>query len=116
MVQAINPFLKKKCLPCEIGGQPMPVEQAAANLKFLNPAWKLSEDGKKLERHYKFSDFASALKFVNEVGRIAEVEGHHPDIYFTWGKVDLEIYTHAVGGLSENDFILASKIDALIAG
>jgi len=108
-----NPFLKKNCLPCEIGGQPMALAQARDNLKFLNPAWQLSPDNKKIKRHYKFPDFASALKFVNEVGRIAEAEGHHPDIYFTWGKVDLEIYTHAVGGLSDNDFILASKIDGL---
>lgn len=87
--------------------------EAEANLKFLNSAWQLSEDGRKLKRQYKFPDFISALKFVNEVGRIAESEGHHPNIYLTWGKAEIEIYTHAVGGLTENDFILASKIDAL---
>lgn len=113
MMNFSNPFLKKRCVPCEIGGKPMAPEEAAANLKFLNPAWKLSPDNKKIKRHYKFPDFASALRLVNEVGRIAEEEGHHPDIYFTWGKVEIELFTHAINGLSENDFILASKIDAL---
>lgn len=110
---AVSPFLKKQCVPCEIGGKPMPRAEAKAGLKFFNPAWKLSDDGKKIRRLFKFPDFAAALKFVNEVGRLAESEGHHPDIYFTWGKVEIELYTHAVGGLSENDFILAAKIDAL---
>ena len=68
----------------------------------------------KLYRSFKFKDFKETLKFVNKVGEIAEKEGHHPDIYFTWGKCTIELYTHAIKGLSENDFILAAKIDKII--
>ena len=67
----------------------------------------------KLYRSFKFKDFKETLKFVNKVGEIAEKEGHHPDIYFTWGKCTIELYTHAIKGLSENDFILAAKIDKI---
>jgi 4a-hydroxytetrahydrobiopterin dehydratase len=74
--------------------------------------WKLNEGGH-LYKEFKFKDFKEALKFVNKVGVIAEKEGHHPDIYFTWGKCNIELFTHAVKGLSENDFILAAKIDKL---
>jgi 4a-hydroxytetrahydrobiopterin dehydratase len=68
-------------------------------------------EDKKLQKTYTFPDFAQALAFVNRAGAVAEVEGHHPDVYLTWGKVGVEIWTHAIGGLSENDFILAAKLD-----
>ena len=73
--------------------------------------WKLKNN--KLYKEFKFKNFKEALKFVNKVGKIAEKEGHHPDIYFTWGKCDIELFTHNVKGLSENDFILAAKIDKI---
>jgi len=74
--------------------------------------WSL-KDGK-LYKSFKFKDFKETLNFVNKVGEIAEKEGHHPDIYFTWGKCTIELYTHAIKGLSENDFILASKINKIV--
>lgn len=77
------------------------------------PGWLLAADAKKIHREFKFPDFKSALAFVDRVGEIAEAEGHHPDVFLAWGKVGIELFTHAVGGLSENDFILAAKINEL---
>jgi len=74
---------------------------------------RLARDGS-LRRHFEFEDFQAALDFVNEVGAIAEQEGHHPNISFTWGEADITVYTHKIDGLHENDFILASKIDDLL--
>lgn len=76
--------------------------------------WKIAEDGRKISKTFEKEDFASALSFVNEIGRIAEEEGHHPDVHLTSYKmVTVELWTHAIGGLSENDFILAAKINAI---
>ena len=77
------------------------------------PGWELSADAKKISRKYKFKNFKEALVFVNKIGDIAEAEGHHPDLSFGWGKVTIELMTHAIGGLSENDFILAAKINGI---
>lgn len=74
--------------------------------------WKVEEE-KKLRREFKFKDFKEALAFVNKIGAIAEEEGHHPDIELGWGKVEVELSTHAIGGLSVNDFIMAAKIDKI---
>ena len=76
------------------------------------PHWKVVE-GKKLVRSYTFPDFQSGLHFVNRVGAIAEEQGHHPDIHLSWGRVEIETWTHDAGGLTEQDFLLASKIDRL---
>ena len=76
------------------------------------PNWDI-EDWHELKRRFKFKNFAEALLFVSKVGALAESEGHHPDITFGWGYAELTLFTHAVDGLSENDFILASKIDRL---
>lgn len=78
----------------------------------LDAAWTVV-DGHHLRREYKFPDFVGALAFVNRVGALAEDNGHHPDLYFTWGKAAVELHTHAVNGLTETDFILAAKIDEL---
>jgi 4a-hydroxytetrahydrobiopterin dehydratase len=75
------------------------------------PEWNVA--GERLAREFKFPDFASALAFVNRVGEVAESENHHPDIALTWGKVAISTWTHSANGLSENDFVLAAKIDAL---
>ncbi len=83
-------------------------------LKELNPAWEISEDGKKISRKFKFKDFKEAMQFINKVADIAETEGHHPDLHIFYNKVVIELWTHTVGGLSENDFIMASKIDLII--
>jgi 4a-hydroxytetrahydrobiopterin dehydratase len=102
---------QKKCVPCEAGTPPLDagvILELAKNV----PVWKII-DNKKLSREFKFKDFKEAMAFINRVAEIAETEGHHPDIYVFYNLVRLELSTHAVGGLSENDFILAAKIDVI---
>ena len=91
--------------------KPFGIDQAEKYLVEV-PGWNLDERGVKLYREYKFKDFVEAMKFVNKVAEIAESEGHHPDIQIHYNKVLIELWTHAIGGLSENDFILAAKVDA----
>jgi 4a-hydroxytetrahydrobiopterin dehydratase len=100
----------KSCVPCG-GGVPRLSEEEFAPLLAQLSGWRVA-DGLRLRKAYEFTNFADALAFVNRVGEIAEREGHHPDVSFGWGYARLEIYTHAVGGLTESDFILAAKIDA----
>lgn len=104
-------LLKQKCMPCELGGEPMQETEINMYMADLS-SWTLSEDKKKIKKEYKFADFLGAINFVNHIAEIAEEEGHHPDIYIFYNKVHIELWTHAVGGLSLNDFILANKIDA----
>mgnify|MGYP001618039962 CR=1 FL=1 len=101
---------QKKCVACEGGMHPMPMFLVKKYLKQVKK-WKLKNGH--LYKEFKFKNFKEALKFVNKVGSISEKEGHHPNIYFTWGKCNIELWTHAVNGLSENDFILAAKIDLI---
>ena len=102
----------KKCVPCEGGVKPLTPDEYGSYLRTALSGWN-DVDQKQIEKEYKFKDFRQALDFVNKVGEIAESEGHHPDIYLHgWNKVKLTLTTHAIGGLSENDFILASKIDS----
>ena len=110
----MSDLAQKKCVACEGGAAPLNAIEAEVLLKQVKN-WSLSPDAKKLSKEFKFKNFADALAFVNEVGAIAEQEGHHPDISLSWGKVFIELTTHAIGGLSENDFILAAKIDLLQA-
>lgn len=98
----------KKCIPCEVGGQPMDSKGVAIFAKDLSE-WQVL-DNKKIKRTFEFSDFRESMIFVNKVAEIAETEGHHPDIYIYYNKVIIELTTHAVGGLTENDFIIATKI------
>jgi len=98
-----------KCAPCEKGEKPIAGEEADRLLRQLD-GWKI-KDGKELEKEYRFPDFRQALDFVDRLGEVAESEGHHPDIYLTWGKVRVSLSTHSIGGLSANDFILAAKAD-----
>ncbi|HKG14499.1 MAG TPA: 4a-hydroxytetrahydrobiopterin dehydratase [Pyrinomonadaceae bacterium] len=99
----------KKCVPCH-GGVPRLTGDEIEPLLGQLDGWRVVEEHH-LHKAYKFTNFADALAFVNRVGAVAETEGHHPDIAFGWGYARLEIYTHAVGGLTESDFILAAKID-----
>ena len=101
---------EKHCVPCEGGTVPLFRPKAEEFLKELQ-GWTLSEDGKKIFKNFKFKNFVEAVDFVNYITPIAETEGHHPDLLVGWGKVRVELSTHAIGGLSENDFILAAKID-----
>ncbi len=103
----------KKCVPCEGGLDPL-AKDDAINLLEKVPGWTISEDGVKIRRHFSFDDFVSALDFVNKLGALAESEGHHPDISFGWGYADIIYFTHAIGGLHENDFIMAAKTNELL--
>jgi 4a-hydroxytetrahydrobiopterin dehydratase len=99
-----------KCIPCRGGVPPMERPKAEEMLTQLGRGWQLNKDGH-LERLYTFKDFAEALMFVNKVGEIAEAEAHHPDLYLSWGKCKVEIWTHKINGLAESDFYLAAKAD-----
>ncbi len=107
-----NDLLKKKCVPCEKKGM-KPLARADAQ-DYLDEliGWTMDPDAKKISKEYKFQDFIGAINFVERVADVAEMEGHHPDIHIHYNKVLLELSTHAIGGLSENDFIVATKIDA----
>lgn len=108
----MSELAQKKCVACEGGTAPLTKDEASVFLKQLN-AWTLSGDARWISKEFKFKDFAEAMKFANVVGDIAESEGHHPDMQVSWGKVVVELTTHAIDGLSENDFILAAKIDRI---
>jgi 4a-hydroxytetrahydrobiopterin dehydratase len=104
---------QKHCVPCEGGIPRVSPDQARAFLADL-PQWKQSGDGQRIRREWLVKDFPTALEFFQRVGQIAEDEGHHPDLHLTgYRNVAIELSTHAIGGLSENDFILAAKIDRL---
>lgn len=103
---------EKTCVPCR-GGIPPLTENEAAVFSREVPDWSLTHSATRIERKFKFNDFVAALAFVNKVGALAEEEGHHPDIAFGWGYADVELYTHKIKGLHENDFIMAAKIDAI---
>ncbi len=104
---------KKKCVPCEGGVPPLTPAQAEGLMAELHDDWMLVDEAHLLVREFRFKDFAQAMEFANKIAVIAEEEGHHPDLSIGWGSVGVELSTHAIGGLSENDFILAAKIDAL---
>ena len=101
----------RKCQPCEAGTPALQGEDLQKLFSQLD-GWKLVHD-RHLEKEYRFKDFVEALAFVNRLGEKAEEEGHHPDIFLTWGRVKVTLWTHSIGGLSENDFILAAKADAV---
>lgn len=103
---------QKTCTACEGGAAPLSREEAE-ELRQQTPLWQIQDDAHVLMREFGFPDFAHALAFVNAVGTHAEAEGHHPDIELSWGRVRIALTTHAIHGLSENDFILAAKIDTI---
>ena len=109
----MSDLAKKRCIPCEEGGEPLVCERSEELLKQLSPEWMLIDQCRLLARTYHLKDFKQALDLVNKIGALAEDEGHHPDITLGYGSVGIELMTHAVGGLSENDFILAAKISAI---
>ncbi len=105
----------RNCIPCRGGVPPLKgAKLAELHRQLADPAqWKVVGEHH-IVREFKFSDFRSALAFVNQVGAVAEKQGHHPDILLGWGKVEITTWTHAVDGLTESDFILAAKIDLLL--
>ncbi len=102
---------EKHCVPCRGGVPPMTIEEAQQYLTQVE-GWELLE-GKKIAKEFKFSRYLDGLAFAQRVGELAEQEGHHPNIHIFYKKVRIEIWTHKIGGLTESDFILAAKIDAL---
>jgi 4a-hydroxytetrahydrobiopterin dehydratase len=104
---------EKKCKPCEGGIDPLTRDQAQALMQQLHADWRLSDDAKSLHREWKFRNFFHTMSFVNAVAHIANAEDHHPDLEVGYGVCKMKYTTHAIGGLSENDFICAAKVDAL---
>ena len=109
----MSELTSKKCVPCEGGVQPLTRTQALDLMKQLHPEWKLAEDGKSIAAEWKFRNFFHTMSFVNALAHIANAEDHHPDVELGYGYCRIRYNTHAIGGLSENDFICAAKIDAL---
>lgn len=110
---ALNDLTAKKCKPCEGGVKPFSPEAARDYVRNL-PGWQLSADGTLISREYVMKNFRAAVNGINAVAEVAEAEDHHPDLHLTsYRKLKVELTTHAIGGLSENDFILAAKIEAL---
>ncbi len=105
----------KSCVPCEGGVPALSAEEAARLLAQLDPGWKLNEASTEISRRLEFKGFAKAVYTANLAAWLADREGHHPDIGFGWGYCHIVYTTHAIGGLSENDFICAAKFDQLIA-
>lgn len=110
---SMNSIARKECKSCEDKDMKPLAPEAVKKYMAEVPDWKISPDGKMISKERIFKDFVHALSFVETVADIAEMEGHHPDIHIFYNKVRLELSTHSIGGLSENDFILAAKIDSL---
>ena len=102
----------RTCFACEGGTPPMPQSDIVSYISKVHQDWVVIKDHS-IKRKFRFEDFKQAMEFVNKVADIANSEGHHPDIYIFYNIVELELYTHAVKGLSENDFIMAAKIDKI---
>jgi 4a-hydroxytetrahydrobiopterin dehydratase len=112
--KGMSSLADKNCVPCHGGVPPLKgKELAAIHRQLPDSAHWIVVDEHHIVRKYQFPDFRSALAFVNKVGALAEEQGHHPDIVLTWGMVEITLWTHAVKGLTESDFILAAKIDRL---
>lgn len=112
-VQSCETLTKKKCLPCEGGVDPVSPEEAAEQLTQL-PGWRLTHEGQRISKDWVVKNFLAGMEFFSQCAAVAEADGHHPDLHLEgYRNVSVELWTHAIGGLSENDFILAAKIDAL---
>lgn len=104
---------RKKCLPCEGGVEPCPLDFSQRQLQQL-VGWNLTADQKRIAKQWTVTNFVEAMRFFNEITKLAEEDGHHPDLHLVgYRNVTIELWTHAIDGLSENDFILAAKIDQL---
>jgi 4a-hydroxytetrahydrobiopterin dehydratase len=109
----MSELTQKKCKPCEGGIAPLTRAEAQALMKQLQSEWQLSEDSKSLHREWKFRNFFHTMSFVNAIAHIANAEDHHPDLEVGYGVCRMKFTTHAIDGLSENDFICAAKVDQL---
>ena len=108
-----GPLAERRCAPCEGGVQPYTADEARAELKGLDPAWRFDALANEIRREFRFKDFYRAMSFVNAVAHIANAEDHHPDLELGYNYCRVRYSTHAIHGLSENDFICAAKIDRL---
>lgn len=112
-VQTASELSTKKCKPCEGGVDPISADEAAKQVGQLT-GWSLTADGKKIRKEWTLKNFMAGIKFFDAVAKLAEDDNHHPDLHLTgYRNAAIELFTHAIGGLSENDFILAAKIDQL---
>ena len=112
-VQSTAELVQKKCAPCEGGVKPYSPDEAKSQLRQLD-GWRLTHDGQRIRKDWKVKNFMAGLDFFNRCAELAEEDGHHPDLHIEgYRNVWVELWTHAIGGLSENDFILAAKIDQL---
>lgn len=106
----------RRCVPCEGGVPPCSPDQIRQYLERL-PGWRLTEDGRRIRKEWKLRNFMEGMSFFQRVAELAEAEAHHPDLHLTeYRRAAIEIWTHAIGGLSDNDFILAAKIETLPVG
>ena len=113
MLKYVMDLTKKSCVPCEVGA-PTLTEKEIKKYSLAVKNWRVRKNPDRIIKEYEFKDFSDAVKFVNRVANLAESEGHHPNIHIhSYNKVTFEIWTHKIGGLHRNDFILASKIDKL---
>jgi 4a-hydroxytetrahydrobiopterin dehydratase len=106
----MSSLAERSCVPCRGGTPPLDAAQQQSYLSELESGWTIVA-GHHLERSFAFPDFGAALAFTNRIGDVAEAEQHHPDILLRWGEVRVTLWTHAIDGLSESDFVLAAKID-----
>lgn len=114
MIPTARELQKKSCKPCEGGLPPLSVEEARKYLESLE-GWILQPDGKSIQKSIAMKDFKAAVEAINRIAEVAEGEGHHPDLHLTgYRKLTVDLSTHSIDGLSENDFILASKIEGLL--
>jgi 4a-hydroxytetrahydrobiopterin dehydratase len=109
----MNDLAHRRCVPCEGGIPPLTAAECAARLKQLDPGWQLAEEGRALRRELSFLDFYRTMSFVNALAHLANIEDHHPDLEVGYNYCRVRFSTHAIGGLSENDFICAAKLDLL---
>ncbi|HAY81495.1 MAG TPA: 4a-hydroxytetrahydrobiopterin dehydratase [Planctomycetaceae bacterium] len=112
-IQAPEQLVTKKCLPCEGGVEPCTLEESEQQLEKLT-GWYLTHDGQRIRKDWTVQNFVAGMDFFARVTEVAEADGHHPDLHiYGYRNVWIELWTHAIGGLSENDYILAAKIDQL---
>lgn len=112
-IQSSGSLRAKSCQPCEGGVEPCSLADAQSQLTLL-PGWSLTENGQRIRKAWRVKNFMAGMRFFDQVAQLAEADGHHPDLHLEgYRNVWIELWTHAIGGLSENDFILAAKIDQL---
>lgn len=113
---AIAALAREACVACRPGAPGLSGAEVSELLARLDSGWTVEQEGRRLVKSWRFRDFAEALVFVNRVGDVAEAADHHPDIAFGWGRATITLWTHAIGGLHRNDFIVAARIEALAPG